>query len=401
MPSTAMSNAMTFIPVPVSLSELAAQRLKRTREWLARSNADVLIVSAPENVLYVSGYESMPAMLSRSHPFAVILTADRLMLVAPSADFAPAIDSGLSPDDVVPFGRFFFSGQTRSSTLDVTHAGFDAALKDALGRLRGTKALVDWHAISDKARAVVEAWSAGVEDAGQWMLDLRAEKLPIEHTLLKHVANMTERALDAGIAAAAVGVTDKEVSNVVAAAMSAAGGYPRNVTVAGGSASALADVLSAERPLQKGDLLRFDIGCSYYGYKSDIARTAVMGEPTGLQQSRYDALLAGLETAFEMARTGAVARDVFDASVETVEKKGLSPYRRQHVGHAIGLSVYEWPVITPESTAVLRENATFCLETPYYEPGWGGMMVEDTGFITREGFKSFTTLDRSLRVIGA
>ena len=44
---------------------------------------------------------------------------------------------------------------------------------------------------------------------------------------------------------------------------------------------------------------------------------------------------------------------------------------------------------------------TLCLETPYYELGWGGMMVEDTVVITPDGCEPLTVSDRSLRVVPA
>ncbi|MHA6643641.1 M24 family metallopeptidase [Mesorhizobium sp. A623] len=370
------------------------------RDALKNEDADVLVVSSAENVLYMTGYESMLASLNKPHPYAAIISRDQLVLVAPCGDFAPAIYEGFAPDDVIPFGRFYFSGETPSATVNVEHLSFAPALRQGLARFgKVGNALIEASCLPNEAQVVFKDCFNEIRDASQWMLGLRAVKLPAEQSLLRHVANLTERALEAGMAAAGVGVTDKEVSNVVAAAMSAAGGYPRNVTVAGGATSALADVLSSERPLAKGDLLRFDIGCSYYGYKSDIARTAVIGEPTALQQKRYDALLAGLETAFEKAKTGAVSEMVFAETIHTVEAKGLKPFHRHHVGHAIGLSTYEWPVITPNNKAQLRAGSTFCLETPYYEPGWGGMMVEDTGVITDSGFETFTTMDRSLRVL--
>ena len=44
---------------------------------------------------------------------------------------------------------------------------------------------------------------------------------------------------------------------------------------------------------------------------------------------------------------------------------------------------------------------TFCFETPYYEVGWGGMMVEDLVLITDGGLRVLTDADRSLRVVPA
>ncbi|UPJ63692.1 M24 family metallopeptidase [Bradyrhizobium sp. 191] len=53
--------------------------------------------------------------------------------------------------------------------------------------------------------------------------------------------------------------------------------------------------------------MRFDVGCSYYGDQSDIARTAIIGEANELQAQLFEALLAGLERECELARDGARA----------------------------------------------------------------------------------------------
>lgn len=390
---------MLFEPLPLSLFDLAVERLKRVRASLSQSGKDVLIVSGVDNVLYVTGYESLPGVMNAAHRMLAIVTDTKLILVAPAADFAPAITSGMPAEDVIPYGTFYFSGESPSSTLNVQHKDFVSAIKEGLSRVSAKRALVQWDIIPSESKYSLASWCDDIAPATEWMLGVRAVKSAMEQVMLRHVGRITERALEAGIAAAAVGVTDKEVANVVAAAMSAAGGLPRNVTTAGGLRSALADVMASEHPLAAGDLLRFDLGCSYYGYKSDIARTAVIGEPARLQQDRYDALLIGLETAVAAANVGVQAYDIFHQTITAVESKGLKSYRRHHVGHAIGLSTYELPVVTPSNTTRLLLGSTFCLETPYYEPGWGGMMVEDTGVVTEDGFECFTQIDRSLRVI--
>ncbi|MBP1845579.1 Xaa-Pro aminopeptidase [Rhizobium petrolearium] len=382
------------------LAQLTADRLDRVRGRMETEGIGAVVVASPENVLYASGYESMGATINRRYAYAAIVTLADVLLVTPAADFAPAIDAGLKPDCVYPFGTFFFSGETSSAHSAMRHVSFDAAFAEALSRIAPTRTIVAEIAfLTGAALDALSRRGEKVVDASAWMLGLRGTKLPFEIALLKQTTRMTERAIEAGIAAAAVGVTDKEVAAVVASQMSLSGGLPRNVTVVGGLRSALADAMSTERPLERGDLLRFDVGCSFYGYKSDVARTAVIGEPTKLQASRYDALLAGLEAEIGMLKAGVRASDVFRKGVGVVEHHGLRPFRRQHIGHAIGMAVYEYPVITPDCEEKLLAGSTFCIETPYYEPGWGGMMVEDTGLITDDGFELFSSTDRSLRIV--
>ena len=181
--------------------------------------------------------------------------------------------------------------------------------------------------------------------------------------------------------------------------MAAGGGTPRFTVVTSGPRSALSDARPTERELRHGDLLRLDVGCTVDGYWSDIGRTAVVGEANDLQASRYGAILAGEQAQLEMVRPGITAADLFDVAVSTVEASGLEPYRRHHCGHAIGTEVYERPVIAPGSSTVLEPGMEFCVESPYYEIGWGGMMVEDALVVTADGAEVLTISDRSLRVI--
>ncbi|CAH1673326.1 Xaa-Pro aminopeptidase [Chelatococcus asaccharovorans] len=381
------------------LAALAAERLARIRTRMAEDGLDVVVVASPENVLYATGYESMGATINRRYSYAAVVTAGDLLMVAPAADFAPAIDAGLAPDAIYPFGTFFFSGDTPAALTSVRHATFEEAFAAALARIGGRRIAAESAFLPKGILDALATRTERVCDASGWMLALRSRKLNFEVELLRYTTVITEKAIEAGIAAAAVGVTDKEVASVVASQMALGGGLPRNVTVVGGLRSALADAMSTDRPLKRGDLLRFDVGCSFNGYKSDMARTAVIGEPTPAQAMRYAALLAGLEAEIAFIRPGVRAREVFATAVRTVEANGLAPFRRQHVGHAIGMAVYEYPVITPDSDEALQAGSTFCLETPYYEPGWGGMMVEDTGLLTESGFDLFSTIDRSLRIV--
>lgn len=383
------------------LKSLSRERIARVRQAMEHDGLDLLIVASPENVHYATGYESMGATINRRYGYTALISLERLQFVAPAIDFAPAIeDAGVSADDIHPYGNFFFSGHTSASHNQVRNASFQDAFASAFARLGGAgKICAEIGYLPVEIADLVYERCENMLDANAWMLKVRSVKLPFEIELLRMTTEITQDAIEAGIAAAAVGRSERAVASVVAAEMAKRGALPRNVTVVGGLRSALADAFSSERLLEAGDLLRFDVGCSYYGYKSDMARTAVLGEPSATQASRYSALLAGLETAIDLATVGRKTSDIFDGAVAAVEKAGLKPYRRNHTGHAIGMAVYEYPVVAPQSNDRLQEGATFCLETPYYEPGWGGMMVEDTGLVTDSGFELFSTIDRSLRVI--
>ena len=95
----------------------------------------------------------------------------------------------------------------------------------------------------------------------------------------------------------------------------------------------------------------------------------------------------------------AVSR-LFDVAVRATRAAGIPHYQRHHVGHGIGLEPYDPPTIAPGGDTVLEPGMVFCVETPYYEHGWGGVQVEDAVEITAAGARLLTRSSRELAIVG-
>nr|WP_246211007.1 Xaa-Pro peptidase family protein [Phytoactinopolyspora alkaliphila] len=383
---------------------------RKTRLTTALGDApfDAFLAASPANVDQATGYRSVSGQLFRQHQMAALVTDSGTTLVCPVADSGPAIDAGLHGDDLVCFGRFYFESVDPAAAptkLVDQHDDVVQAIRTAVQRrLRpGQRIGVDVDGLHGLWPAVQAALPDGIEtvDASSWATTVRAVKTSGEIELLAKAAALAEDGIERALAQAKPGVTEQELATEVSHAMVAGGGSPRFVVVTSGERSALADAAPSARQLRHGDLLRFDVGCVVDGYWSDVGRTAVIGEPSAEQTRRYDAILAGEQAQLDWVRPGVSAREMFDVAVRTVEVAGLAPYRRQHCGHGIGSDVYEPPIISPSFDTPLESGMTFCFETPYYQLGWGGMMVEDTVVITDSGYELLTHSDRSLRVVPA
>jgi Xaa-Pro aminopeptidase len=374
---------------------------------LSTAGFDVFIATSPANVMYATGYMTPVAQMAAVHPMAAIITPAGRRLVLPVADSAPAIDFGIPAGEIVAFGRFYFESPTGEapSTWADRHASLAEAVAVALRQLGVTSGKIglDCAGLGPNAETVHASLPPGAEviDATAWARSVRACKTEAEIALLQRSAQLSVRGIDRAVAAAAPGMTERDLARLVASTMVEGDAAPRFVIVTSGPRSALADALTTDRAIQPRDLVRFDVGCLYEGYWSDIGRTAVVGEPTALQQSRYDAIYAAEQAQLDTVKAGVKATDLFSLGMKTVEAGGITSYRRQHCGHGIGAEVYEHPIIAPGVDDPLLAGMTYCFETPYYELGWGGMMVEDTVVVTDEGAVSFTDTDRTLRVIPA
>jgi Xaa-Pro aminopeptidase len=369
------------------------------------SPADVAVSTDPTHVGYLCGYRSILFDLMRDYRSAAVVTRDKAILVTGASDVAAALEVLGDPACVYRYGTFFFttSGDTSPdwSAMPKVESTFPEALRAAVASVVKAQHTIGLDCANRWELEEVRGLMPGsVFDLRPTLMKARRTKLPEEVKKIGRAAAITEQGLEKAFAVARPGITELELSTIIASEMCAGGGIPRFVVVTTGERSALADAYPSSAKLSKGDLVRFDIGCTVDGYWADMARTAVVGEPTAEQQKRYDALLEGEEAERVVARAGTRAGDLFRIAVDRVRQGGLSEYQRSHCGHGIGIDVHEFPTLNAANQNVeLEDGMVLCVETPYYQIGWGGMMVEDMIVIRSTGSESLTHLPRELRRI--
>lgn len=386
--------------------ELVRARRQRLDTALAQESFDAFVAVAPANVDYAIGYRSVAGAVHGTSALGAVVAPGLTLVAGPAADAPSVVELGVREEDYHAHGRFYFESIDPSPLTAIadTHAGFVPALTSAVRQAGLGRARIGVDSTGlrpeDQAALARALPEARLVDAGDWIRSVRGVKLPEEVERLRAAAEATEHAIHAAIDVAAVGMSETELQLVVATELARGGMTPRFVVVTAGPRSAYSDTpCSPDQRLRRGDLLRFDVGGLLDGYWSDLGRTAVVGEPDDTQRRRYDAILRGEHAQLELARPGVSAAEVFDVAVQEVERSGLAPYRRHHCGHGIGLDAYEAPIIAPAGEQMLKEGMVFCFETPYYELGWGGMMVEDTLVVTESGVELLSVSDRSLRVV--
>lgn len=381
-----------------STQELAA--LCRAKFFTTAPDLDAVITTDPVHVGYLSGYRSIlqDVML---YPQAVIATRDRIALITGASDAAAALERMGDPADIWRYGLFYVSamngtpGYAQMPAASEDHA---AALLGALNsfKLQGARVGLDVRDVPTAQRIRAACPLLRFEDPTLGFRHSRATKLDGELQLMRHATRITDEAIRGIIPMIQPGTTELDIASEITRHMVRHGGIARFVVVTSGERSSRVDAYASRKSLQTGDLVRLDIGCTVDGYCSDMARTFSVGMPSAEQQGRYDALLAGEQAEVSALRPGVRARDVYEIAMETVRRGALPEYQRNHCGHGIGLRSHEFPLIGPTSDTVLEPGMVFCVETPYYELGWGGMMVEDTAIITPTGHELLSVSTRLL-----
>lgn len=363
--------------------------------------ADIIVSTDPTHVGYLCGYRTLLLDLMRDYRCAAVVTRDKAALVTGASDAVAALEVLRDPSCVYRYGVFFFTshgGAVDYAALPKVEATFAEALRAAIAanakpqHTIGIDCVHAWEAQELKTLVANRSF-----DARPAIMKARRTKLPEEIEKIQHAAAITERGLEKALACGKAGMSELELSTIIAGEMRTGGGIPRFVVVTSGARSALADAYATSAKLTAGDLVRFDIGCTVDGYWADTARTAVVGEPSRDQQQRYDALLEGELAQLALARSGITAADLFKVAVDRVRQGALPDYKRGHCGHGIGIEVHEFPTLNSANQAVeLEDGMVLCVETPYYEIGWGGMMVEDMIVIRKAGNECLTHLPRDM-----
>ncbi len=215
-----------------------------------------------------------------------------------------------------------------------------------------------------------------------------------EHELaLMQLANeVTLSAYKAAYESLEVGMTQGDFSRLVSLGHSRQG-FSGGAGVQVGRYSALPHGSRTPQVIQEGSVLLIDGGCGVEGYRSDISRTFMLGEPTDRIREVFAIEQRAQEAALAAARPGVEAQVVDAAARSVIEEAGFGPgytYFTHRVGHGIGMDGHEWPYLVRENTLILEPGMTFSDEPGIYIPGEFGVRLEDCMYITQDGAALFT-----------
>ena len=144
------------------------------------------------------------------------------------------------------------------------------------------------------------------------------------------------------------------------------------------------DVISPadDRPLEAGDVLMLDTGLVHDGYFCDFDRNFAVGSPSPDVAAGHSRLIEATYAAFEAARPGATAAELFHVMDEIVTG-GAGGSEAGRYGHGLGMNLTEWPSLIPTDHTPLVEGMVLTLE-PGIELAPGHALVHEENIVIRE-----------------
>lgn len=229
----------------------------------------------------------------------------------------------------------------------------------------------------------------------------RMIKSAAELALMQAATDVTIAAYNDVGRAVIPGMGARDISSLMNERTRAYGGTPQFAIALPNEASAYPHGTDKVEVTKEGGILLMDCGCSVHGYKSDVSRTWVIGEPTKRQQDVWSTVKRGQELAMEVALVGNEAGLVDRTVRQYYESQGwgpryATPGLSHRLGHGIGMEGHEPINLVENETTTLQPGMCFSNEPGLYSFGEFGVRLEDCFTVTESGPKLFSDFQKSI-----
>jgi Xaa-Pro aminopeptidase len=338
-------------------------RVERLRERLG----EPLLVTAPANVRYLSGFVSSNAALL-VEPERVRLFTD--FRYAEAARAIEGVEVELTKRNLYASLAHLLTGTIGCEASAVTYASWETLAA-------GEAELVARYGLVEELRAV--------KDDGE----LRA---------VRAAAGITNRMYEQLAGEQFVGRSERDLAwwiEVLFHDLGAEGlAFPPVVAAGPNGAKPHAD--PGDTPIGPGQTVVVDAGCMIDGYCSDCTRTFATGPLSDRLARAYEVCLAAQEESLAAVRAGRRGEDVDAVARRRIEDAGFGDAFGHGLGHGVGLLVHEDPRLAPESQSGLEAGNVVTVEPGIYLSGLGGIRVEDLVVVTDGDPEVLTTFPKEL-----
>ncbi|HWC53167.1 MAG TPA: Xaa-Pro peptidase family protein [Chitinophagaceae bacterium] len=389
--STASTNgstdlkSMTGDVVPITLEERKS-RIAKAQQLLAEQKIEALILDSGTSLAYFTGIHWWP---SERTMVAIIPVKGDPFYVCPGFE-----ESRLR--ELITIGKNVYPWQEDESP----YHQIVVALKDA-GISSGNIAM------EERLRFFV--FDGVRQDAPQFnfvsgtpiTMPCRMFKSKTELALMQKANDITVAGIKHGISQLHEGMTQGELSSIIADAQGKLGGSSGDALVLFGESSAFPHGSIKPKTLKKGDIVLMDCGCQVQGYTSDITRTIVFGEPTKRQLDIWNLEKQAQTAGFNAAKIGTACEEVDAAARKVITDAGFGPGYKlpglpHRTGHGIGMDGHEWGNMVKGNKQLIQPGMCFSVEPTISIPGEFGIRLEDCAYITEDGAKWFSPVAKSI-----
>ena len=355
-------------------------KINQIRNYIARHQARLAIVSDPVTVNYLTGFDCDP---HERQMFLFVYSDNTPILFVPELEVARA-----------------------SQTVDFEVVGYQDAenpwqkIRYSLPRIDSKSIFVEFdHLNVTKFNGLQSVFLGCFENLTPFIQEMRLIKSTDEINKMLVAGVYDDYAVKVGFDHIRAGRTEMDLVAQIEFDLKKKGisQMSFDTLVLTGKNAANPHGIPGKNPIENNAFLLFDLGVVCEGYTSDMTRTVAVGRPDPFKEDIYKLCLEAQLTAQDFIKPGVTASEVDAAARKVIEKAGYGDYFNHRLGHGLGMDVHEYPSIMAGNDLVIQEGMCFSVEPGIYIPGKVGVRIEDCGYITKDGFNPLTQTPKKLQ----
>ena len=359
-------------------------RLKRTRERMAEAGVDVLLVTDPANMNYLTGYDAWSFYVPQG--VIVPLKDEPPLWVGRGMDAQSAIlTTPLPRENILRYADDYVESTVKHPMQYVASVLSDRGYGQAKIGYEGSAYFFTARNLQVLEESLPSAKFVDVDLLVNWVRTVKSDR---EIEVMRQAARIVENVMRVAIDAVNVGTRQCDAAALISQAQI------RGTKEFGGDAPANPpSILSAEnaatphaswsdQPFRRDTATCLELSGCRLRYHCAMSRTVYLGKPPADMLRVAEATKEGMTAALATVKPGALCLDVERAWRDTITRFGLSKPSR--IGYSIGVN---YPPNWADHTASLRENDTTVLEPNMTFHLMLGMWMEGWGFELSETFR--------------
>lgn len=369
--------------VSFSVSEYM-ERLNKTKQKMSKEGVDVLLVTDPANMNYISGYDAWSFYV---HQLLVIfLDEEQPYWIGRKQDASAAKHTTWLDDDHIIGYDDDYVHSTTKHPMDIVGEFLKA--KKVSNKRIGAEFDSYYFTAKNLLRLQYNLSSAKFKDATNLVNWVRIIKSDKEIKCIKNAAKIAEKAMQAAFDYIDIGVKQSDAVAAIAHAQiqgtdDFGGDYPAIVPLLPtGEKTSACHLTWTDDVFKQGDPVIIELAGCYKRYHSPLARTLILGIPDEKTKYISDVVIEGINTTIDAIKPGITCEEVEAVWRKVIEKSGIKKDSR--IGYSMGLN---YPPDWGEHTASLRPGDKTVLQPNMTFHMIPGIWLDDMGVEISESFR--------------
>ncbi|MFC2949636.1 M24 family metallopeptidase [Virgibacillus sediminis] len=384
-----------------SVSEFQ-ERIAKTKERMAAEGMDILLVTDPANMNYLTGYDAWSFYVHQL--LVVMIDEDQPYWIGRGLDAnAARYTTWLDEEHILPYADHYVQSTIRHPMDFVSD--FIRSKKSG-NQLIGVELDAYYFTAQCYIHLAHGLPDSRFKDATNLVNRIRIVKSDQEIAYMRKAAKISEKAMQAAFETLNEGVRQSEVAAAISHAQiigteEFGGDYPSIVPMLPtGEKTSACHLTWTDETFSEGEPVIIELAGCYKRYHSPLARTAVVGMPSEEVYQLSEVVIAGIQAALEAVKPGTACEEIEQAWRKEITKHGLK--KESRIGYSVGLNYPpDWGEHTaslrPGDRTILEPNMTFHM-IPTIDLGHIGMEISESFRVTEDGYETLAKFPRELLI---